>query len=245
VGVYIRCISSYDTKLYESKELHDTHGWYPLIYAKEYIDGAFGKLANYGCNVENIQETPDLPTEKYTGTAESCLPCTDCPDSWKEEYGPLEYFQDWIDCNNHKEGNDATVIISAREGAVNGGKARPWNGYAIAQTGLGLPDLPWGYTTHGYTQAFNCMSTILHEIGHLILGDVPDRDGDLYGHHDMSEINKRDSGDTMTPMKINSYQDDQAYNSYNNCLEAWNGESMEGYDMFYSECFGGDVDAPN
>lgn len=194
--------------------------------ARKYIQGAFDRIG-HSVSFLTPSATPNAPTQKYDKSFTTACPCDI---RYNCSYGSLlDWFKDWIECNNKPQAADSNLLLSNKETA-NGGNAYPGGIYAHSQTGKLIARLPDQYHGYGYKKKYNGMETGLHEIAHNLMGDVGDEDQDGAGHHDVASAygHSQTQPDTISAMEVEG--------STNDCGYLIDTSNVEGYEMLWSDC---------
>lgn len=184
--------------------------------AETFIEGAFNRHGYSVSFVDTTDYSPAPPTEKYKDSFTTACPCDyryDCSYDYL-----VGWFDDWLNCNE-VQAEDSTILLSKVDN-VNGGAAGGGGTVAHAQTGKHVCDLPSSYEEYGWNDEDNGMNTVLHEIGHNLMGNTGDEGNDGVGHHDVAKLSSRVDWYTITAMDINGSEND-CQDTYNNDFQGW------------------------
>lgn len=199
-------MAHYDIKLYATQELQNEclneHGdqFRAIDRAKEYFEGAFGRLNNHSCTVDTVTTSIPAPFEER-----------DVSNSvWRDVCGWTNYnwlhnfFADYVRCHNLPEG-DENILLSYNQNAIGGGSHDPTRPFGVAITGWQISNLSSGYSSHGSSNADDAMSTALHEFAHGAMDGVPN------SHQRAGSIQRTQFGVpywSITPMHDNESEQD-------------------------------------
>jgi hypothetical protein len=168
-------------------------------------------------------QAPHQDPQRSVSTTCPCLGIGTC------DYGTLTYwYYDYVTCQNIDYGKDSNLLITNYD-STNYGWAisEPW---ASAAGGQYIAKLDMNYKTHAYKNKYGAMETALHEIGHNLIENYTDGDGeegdDHNEEHDVGETYTRIDGNTITPMGM--------LGSTNDCKDRNDGST--GWEMTWSSC---------
>lgn len=205
--------------LYDNGNFNYGDGWRARDRVITFIDGAFG-LSDHDANIDGADVAPAPPVEtvhqSFTGSC-ICNPTFDC--QWDDL---LAWWDDWLmnaDCKDpHPQSSDLNLLVSNADGGGLGGGRNDPPGTCVAGTGKAVIDLPSSYDPFVWTDAGKGMWVTLQEMGHTLLHDVPDKDGDGVGHDTGAIVQDIENKQySVTPMGITGSATNSDGDELNNC----------------------------
>jgi hypothetical protein len=220
-------IDIYSTEaLRNTCQLNGKSGDYSAYVARTFIGGALDATA-YTYDIDVVTGTyPDPPDERIT--ADQYEPSGVCGNSSSKTYNTLRAW--WLNlldasCGPSKNADDVNLLLSAANG---GGLAA--GEVAVCSAGK-LWDVPNYYRRFGFDdQKWNQVDSVLEEVGHCLIQNMVDHDGDGSSHDSGMVVKDTSTGRYgISPIGI---KDIENYGGYtrNNCYAP--------YDMFQTDTDG-------
>lgn len=186
-----------------------------------FIEGAFNEASNHSATVTGASEVPKAPREKTKGSlTASCICNPNFTCSWSSL---LAWWDDWLinaNCMDpHTRADDCNLLITKGSDGGLGGGRNTEPGTAVSSWGQFLVDLPSTYDRFVWSEPGHKMWVVLQEMGHTLLDDQPDKDGDGVGHDSGNVFFDSTTGKySISPMGVTGDAMIEGYH-LNNCEE--------------------------
>lgn len=208
-------MATFEITLYSTSQLYQdckdrfSDGFRARDLAKEFIDGAFDRSNNHNVDVSLASVKVQAPTELIHNSFEAPEPCHSGSDFyWPNLRDWWEYWIDEASCKDtSSKSKDCNLLLTAADGAGLGGPRE-----ACAGGAFHIADNYTYYQDWGTDSAFNKVDTLLEELGHTLIGNMPNKD-DGTTAHDSGRLYEHSGTFAITPLGITGDTD------YNNCNE--------------------------
>lgn len=240
-------MTTYDIHIYVSDGLHQwtldqgySDGFRCGWLAKTFMDGAFNHSSSHdvNCNVRTDNRIV-APIEQTHTSFDARYPCTNYVVTfnhlfdWWGSYidASCTSIDDTVDCN-------LLIVIGNDDGAGAGGNAS--GNTAVAGSGRDMITVTNSYYEFGYDDhEDDAIDTIQEEIGHTLIGNAVNYDGDGAGAHDYGRV-EYDSGNgkyAITPLGMIGDENNCVTNNYSKSLtDTDSDDAPDGWAHYYSQC---------
>jgi hypothetical protein len=202
---------------------------------KNYLDNMQDRIEISHDFVASVKDTKiPAPTEQVFEEFDAADPCGT---SYTIHYDKLlPWWRDYSDCNISNMEADANLLITSNRSST--GVAYGGGYHATCNGGRDVADCSTIYYEHtdegGY---YECLHAALHELGHNLLSNFGDSDGDGEDQHDVGAVYSRTEGDSITAMSRGGYAGliDQE-GPGNECDEVYDTSDLSRLEFTYSNC---------